>query len=47
MEERRAEVPSGGMSGALALLERAKYAPAHYRKAQREWLDEAQKELRS
>ena len=30
-----------------ALLERAKYAPAHYRKAQREWLDEAQKELRS
>lgn len=30
-----------------ALLERAKYAPGHYRRAQREWLDEAQKELRS
>lgn len=30
-----------------ALLERAKYAPAHYRRAQREWLDEAEKELRS
>lgn len=30
-----------------ALLDRAKFAPAHYRKAQREWLDEAQKELRS
>lgn len=29
------------------LLERAKYAPAHYRRAQREWLDEAQKELRN
>lgn len=29
------------------LVERAKYAPAHYRKAQREWLDEAEKELRS
>jgi hypothetical protein len=28
-----------------ALLERAKYAPAHYRKAQREWLDEAHREL--
>ena len=28
-----------------AVLERAKYAPAHYRKAQREWLDEAEKEL--
>lgn len=28
-----------------ALLERAKYAPAHYRRAQREWLDEARKEL--
>lgn len=28
-----------------ALLDRAKYAPAHYRKAQREWLDEAHKEL--
>ena len=28
------------------LLERAKYAPAHYRKAQQEWLDEAEKELR-
>lgn len=28
------------------LLERAKFAPAHYRKAQREWLDEAEKELR-
>jgi hypothetical protein len=28
-----------------ALLERAKYAPAHYRKAQREWLNEAEKEL--
>jgi hypothetical protein len=30
-----------------ALLERAKYAPDHYKKAQREWLDEAQAELRS
>jgi len=30
-----------------ALLERAKYAPAHYRKAQREWLDEALRELQS
>lgn len=29
-----------------SLLERAKYAPAHYRKAQQEWLDEAEKELR-
>jgi len=28
-----------------ALLDRAKYAPAHYRKAQREWLDEAHREL--
>ncbi len=28
------------------LRERAKFAPAHYRKAQREWLDEAEKELR-
>jgi len=27
------------------LLERAKYAPAHYQRAQREWLDEARKEL--
>ena len=30
-----------------ALLDRAKYAPAHYRKAQREWLDEAHRELRA
>lgn len=30
-----------------SLLERAKYAPGHYKKAQREWLDEAQSELRS
>jgi hypothetical protein len=30
-----------------ALLERAKYAPAHYRRAQREWLDEALRELQS
>jgi hypothetical protein len=30
-----------------ALLERARYAPGHYRKAQQEWLDEAQKALRS
>ena len=29
------------------LLERAKYAPGHYKKAQREWLDEAESELRS
>lgn len=29
------------------LLDRAKYAPAHYKKAQREWLDEAESELRS
>ena len=28
-----------------ALLDRARYAPAHYRKAQREWLDEAHREL--
>ncbi len=28
------------------LLERAKYAPSHYKRAQREWLDEAQRELR-
>jgi hypothetical protein len=30
-----------------ALLDRAKYAPAHYRKAQREWLDEANRELQN
>jgi len=30
-----------------ALLERARYAPGHYRKAQQEWLDEAQKALRN
>lgn len=29
-----------------ALLDGAKLAPAHYRRAQSEWLDEAQKELR-
>jgi hypothetical protein len=29
-----------------ALLDRAGIAPAHYRKAQREWLDEAERELR-
>lgn len=29
------------------LLERAKYAPGHYRKAQREWLDEAANLLRN
>jgi len=28
------------------LLERAKYAPGHYRKAQQEWLDEARNALR-
>jgi hypothetical protein len=28
------------------LLDRAKYAPAHYKRAQREWLDEAAAELR-
>jgi hypothetical protein len=28
-----------------SVLERAKYAPAHYRKAQRDWLGEAEKEL--
>jgi hypothetical protein len=28
-----------------ALLDRAKFAPDHYRKAQREWLDEANREL--
>lgn len=28
------------------LLDRAKYAPAHYRRAQREWLDEAAAEIR-
>lgn len=30
-----------------ALLDRAKFAPAHYRKAQREWLDEAIRELQN
>ena len=30
-----------------ALLERARFAPGHYRKAQQEWLDEAQKVLRN
>jgi len=30
-----------------ALLERARLAPAHYRKAQRDWLDEAASELRN
>jgi hypothetical protein len=30
-----------------ALLDRAKYAPDHYRKAQREWLDEAHRELQN
>jgi hypothetical protein len=30
-----------------ALLDRAKYAPAHYKKAQRAWLDEAHRELAS
>ena len=30
-----------------ALLDRAKFAPAHYRKAQREWLDEAYRELQN
>jgi hypothetical protein len=29
------------------LLDRAKFAPAHYRKAQREWLDEAHRELQN
>jgi len=29
-----------------ALLERARYAPAHYRRAQRDWLDQAASELR-
>jgi len=29
-----------------ALLDRAKFAPAHYRRAQREWLDEAEREIR-
>lgn len=28
------------------LLDRAKFAPAHYRRAQREWLDEAQSEMK-
>jgi hypothetical protein len=28
------------------LLDRAKYAPAHYRRAQRDWLDEAESTLR-
>jgi hypothetical protein len=30
-----------------ALLDRAKYAPAHYKKVQREWLDEAHRELQN
>ena len=30
-----------------ALLDRAKFAPAHYRKTQREWLDEAHRELQN
>jgi hypothetical protein len=29
------------------LLDRARYAPAHYRAAQREWLDEAHRELQN
>lgn len=29
------------------LLDRARFAPAHYRKAQREWLDEAHRELQN
>jgi hypothetical protein len=29
-----------------SLLERAKFAPAHYRRAQRNWLDEAESEMR-
>jgi hypothetical protein len=29
------------------LLDRARYAPAHYRKAQREWLDQAASEMRN
>ncbi len=29
------------------MVERAKYAPSHYKRAQREWLEEAQRELRS
>jgi hypothetical protein len=29
------------------LLDRARYAPAHYRKAQQEWLDEAHRELQN
>lgn len=30
-----------------ALLDRARFAPAHYQKAQREWLDEAHRELQN
>ena len=30
-----------------ALLDRARFAPAHFRKNQREWLDEAQRELQN
>jgi hypothetical protein len=30
-----------------ALLDRARFAPAHYRRAQREWLDEAHRELQN
>jgi len=30
-----------------ALLDRAKFAPEHYRKTQREWLDEAHRELQN
>lgn len=40
----QAEQARQALSG---LLERARFAPGHYRKAQQEWLDEAQKELRS
>jgi len=44
---RRSGQPALARETLQALLDRAKYAPGHYRRAQREWLDEAQKELRS
>ena len=44
---RRSGQPALARETLQALLDRAKYAPGHYRRAQREWLEEAQKELRS
>ena len=42
---KRSGQPQAARDVLQAVLERAKYAPAHYRKAQRDWLGEAEKEL--